>query len=99
MSEHTDKIDTLLLQLASNGKVIQTQSEELRRRDSLIKGSRLILAALVHQVGGEVELDEKTLRLMESGNFVLEQKSQKDPVSIRVIVTEKAPDATQENEG
>lgn len=75
---------------------------ELRRLDGIIKGTRLILAGLVHQVGGEVVLDEATLRLMDSGNFVMSQKSMSDPISVRIVVAEKPPvdDVTsEENEG
>lgn len=82
--------------------IIAELRAELRRLDGIIKGTRLILAGLVHQVGGEVVLDEPTLRLMDSGNFTMSQKSMSDPMSVRIVVTEKPPGAdatTEENQG
>ena len=103
MSQHTDLIKALQEQLKAQEVVFQQQSAEIFRLDGIVKGTRLVLAGLVHQVGGEAVLDEPTLRLMESGNFIMSQKSQKDPISVRILVTEKtpvAPDATtEENEG
>jgi hypothetical protein len=101
MSEHTDKIKNLELQLENNRRILEMQSAEMRKLDAIIKGTRLVLAGLVHQVGGEVVLDEPTLRLMDSGNFTMSQTSQDDPVSVHIVVKEKpvAPDATEENEG
>lgn len=102
MSDHHKTVLALQDHARTNAKVFQAQSDELRRLDGIIKGTRLILAGLVHQVGGEVVLDEKTLRLMESGNFTMSQKSQSDPISVRIVVTEKSPEpdaTTEENDG
>lgn len=75
---------------------------EVRRLDALLRGTRLILAGIVHQVGGEVVLDEPILRMMESGDFTMQQTQQNDPISIRLVVTKKEPVApdgpAEENE-
>jgi len=64
---------------------------QVRKLDALLRGTRVLLAGIVHEVGGEVVIGKKTLEMMDSGDYVMEQKIKDDPVSAHIIVTQKPP--------
>lgn len=88
--------------MRAKSREVVTLVNEVRRLDALLRGTRLILAGIVHQVGGEVVLDEPILRMMETGDFTMKQSQEDDPISIRLVVTQKEPVApdgpTEENQ-